>query len=105
VRRRDDLVSLGEAVAAVAEGLGMPPPASLTALIEAWPEIVGAALAAHVHVRSVRDGVCTIEVDGPVWATQLRYLGDDLLARVRERLGPGVVTSVRVVVAGPRTAR
>ena len=61
-------------------------------------EIVGARSRAHAQVRSVRDGVCTIEVDGPGWATQLRYAERQLVARANERCGPGVVTSIRVVV-------
>jgi len=70
-----------------------------------WVEIVGPAIAAHADVRSVREGECTIVVHGPVWATQLRYASSVLIARVDERCGGGVVTSVKVVVAGPRKTR
>ena len=47
-------------------------------------------VAAHAPVRSVRDGVCTVEVDGPVWATQLRYARTTASSSARdERLRAG----------------
>jgi predicted nucleic acid-binding Zn ribbon protein len=96
-------VSLRDAVAAVGRELGMPPPDELGALASAWPEIVGDAVAAHATVRSVRDGVCTIEVDDPGWATQVRYAERQIVGRAETCCGAGVVRSIRVVVAGPAT--
>ena len=98
-------VPLRDAVAEVGRELGMPPPHDLGALANAWPEIVGDAVAAHATVRSVRDGVCTIEVDDPGWATQVRYAERQIVGRAETCCGPGVVRSVRVVVAGPATGR
>jgi predicted nucleic acid-binding Zn ribbon protein len=97
-------VSLGDAVAAVGKELGLPEPNALATLTEAWPDIVGAAIAGHASVRSVRDGVCTVEVDGAGWATQIRYAEQQVVERAATCCGPGVVTSVRVVVAGPAQA-
>jgi predicted nucleic acid-binding Zn ribbon protein len=105
VTRRDDPVPLRDAIAAVGRELGLPPADVVTTLVEQWEDIVGPAIAAHAEVRSVRDGECTIAVDGPAWATQLRYGSAALLERVNERCGDGAVTSVRVVVSGPRKAR
>jgi len=103
-RGSDDLVPLGDAVAAVGRQLGMPPPDALAALAAAWPAIVGEHLAPHTSVRSVRGGVCTVEVDGAGWATQLRYAEHQLVERAVECCGAGVVTSIRVVSKGPGTA-
>jgi predicted nucleic acid-binding Zn ribbon protein len=100
-RRANEPVSLGDAVAAVGKELGIPEPNELAALTAAWPDIVGAAMAAHASVRSVRDGVCTVEVDEAGWATQIRYAEQQVVERAATCCGPGVVTSVRVVVAGP----
>jgi predicted nucleic acid-binding Zn ribbon protein len=79
----------------------MPAPDAFATIAGAWPEIVGAALVEHSQVRSIRDGVCTIAVDGPGWATQLRYSERQVVERAQRRCGPGVVSSIRVVVAGP----
>jgi predicted nucleic acid-binding Zn ribbon protein len=103
-RGSDDPVSLGEAVAAVGRQLGMPPPDAFASLTATWPAIVGEQLAPHTSVRSVRDGVCTIEVDGAGWATQLRYAERQLVERAEQCCGAGVVTSIRVVSRGPGTA-
>ena len=103
--RRDEPVPLRDAIAMVGKELGLPSPDLIATLISRWVDIVGPAIAAHAQVRSVRDGECTIVVDGPVWATQLRYGASDLVARVNERCGEGAVTSVKVVVAGPRKTR
>src|SRR5260221_10701202 len=105
MKRRDEPVPLREAIAAVGRELGLPSPDITAALAARWADIVGPATAAHAEVRSVRNGECTIVVDGPVWATQLRYGSTDLIRRVNERCGEGSVTSVRVVVSGPRKAR
>ena len=99
---RDEPVPLRDAIAAVGRELGLPPADVVGALAEQWEDIVGPAVARHAEVRSVRDGECTIVVDGPAWATQLRYAATDLVRRVNERCGEGAVRSLKVVVSGPR---
>ena len=100
-RGGDDPTSLGDALAAVGKELGMGATGAVSALSRRWPEIVGEEVAQHAHASSVRDGVLTVVVDGPIWATQLRYLKAVILERAAAVTGEGVVTSVRVRVAGP----
>jgi predicted nucleic acid-binding Zn ribbon protein len=97
-------VELRDAIAAVGRELGMPAPDALGSLLAAWPEILGAELAAHADVRSIRAGVCTIAVDAPGWATQLRYAEHQVLEAAAGACGAGVVTSIRVVVSAPGRA-
>ncbi len=47
---------------------------------------------------AVRDGVLSVTVDDPIWATQLRYLEPAIVARARALLGPGVVDRLKVRV-------
>jgi predicted nucleic acid-binding Zn ribbon protein len=81
----------------------MPAPDAFSALTDAWSEVVGDELGAHAAVRSIRDGVCTIAVDGPGWATRLRYAERQIVERAERCCGPGVVTSIRVTVSAPGT--
>ena len=98
----DEPIPLRDAITAVGKDLGLPPPDALGRVANAWSEVAGSALAAHTRVRSVRDGEAVIEVDGPAWATQIRYLASDLMTGLDERCGGGVITSLRVVVSGSR---
>lgn len=97
-RRSDDPESVGESLAAVARDLGLPDPKVLGALHARWPELVGDQLAKHARPLSLLDGVLTIEVEDPAWATQIRYLSETLKERSAGLLGSGSVQSVRVVV-------
>jgi predicted nucleic acid-binding Zn ribbon protein len=100
--RSDEPIPLRDAITAVGNDLGLPPPDALARVASAWTEVAGAALSAHTRVRSVRDGEAVIEVDGPAWATQIRYLASDLMTGLDERCGARVITSLRVVVSGSR---
>ncbi len=91
-------VPLGEAIAAVGEELGFGDPRAVSRLLDAWPDMVGAAIAEHARIRSLRRGVLTIAVDAAPWATQLRYLESDLVARAGALLGVGEVREARIVV-------
>lgn len=92
---------LGEALSEVAADLRLDDPDDVAAVMAAWPAAVGEAVAAHVRPRRLHDGVLLVEVDAPVWATQLRYLEDDVLRRLGRKVRPGVVKSLRPVVRRP----
>ncbi len=85
---------VGEALDRVSRGLGLPSATATARLVRAWPEVVGEAVAVHTTPKWVRDGVLVLAVDDPVWAAQLRWLEADLLARVTEVTGPGVVERI-----------
>ncbi len=82
----------------LARSLGVPSAGVLATLFSAWPELVGQTVAARSRPRSLRDGVLVVTVDEPAWATQLRWLEPDLLVRLGEVLGHGVVRSIDVRV-------
>jgi predicted nucleic acid-binding Zn ribbon protein len=96
-----DPISLGEAVAAVSKDLGMADPTVVSRIDAVWADVVGPALARHSQVRSLRDGECVVHVDSASWATQLRYLHDDLVQRLCAALGAGSVTLLKVAVRPP----
>lgn len=96
-----DAIELADALSAVGEDLGLPSAGALGVLTRRWPEVVGAAIAEHAALHGLRDGVLTIAVDGPEWATQLRYLGRDVRERVSALVGTELVREVRVVVVPP----
>lgn len=71
----------------VSERLGGPRPDVLTALFGRWETIVGEAMAAHVRPTRLHDGALVVACDHPAWATQVRHLAPDILARIREACG------------------
>jgi len=94
-------VPVGDALAEIGAELGLADPKAVGAITTLWPEVVGSAFAHHARIRSLRGTVLTIGVDPGPWATELRYLDREVLARIDEILGPGVVTELRVAVDAP----
>ena len=89
---------LAESLSEVAADLNLDEPDVIAAVMGGWDALVGAAVAAHARPRIVRQGILTVEVDSPEWATQLRYLEGEVLLRIGRKVRPGAVTSLRVVV-------
>ena len=100
-RGNNEPVSLSESLAGVGRELGLPEPSELTAVLEAWPDMVGADIARHAQVRSLRDGVLVVGVDDPAFATQLRYLESTVRDAAATLVGRPAVRSLRIVVQAP----
>jgi len=66
-----------------------------------WTELVGEAVAAHVTPLRLDGGTLVVEVDDPAWATQLKFLERDLLARFGEA-GATRVERLEIRVRRPR---
>ena len=67
-----------------------------------WAEIVGADLAGHTRPERLAGGELTVAADSTAWATQVRLLAAQLVARLNRELGDGTV--LRVKVSGPVAA-
>jgi hypothetical protein len=63
-----------------------------------WEDIVGAELAEHCEPIRLAGRVLVVRAESAAWATQLRYLTSQLIARAESALGPGSVREVRVTV-------
>jgi predicted nucleic acid-binding Zn ribbon protein len=82
--------------------LGAPNPVLLSALFSQWDEIVGPTIAAQAWPMRVKDGVLRIGVTQPGWATQLTFLGPDLVRKVAAATGDPSVTKIDVKVLSRR---
>ena len=62
-----------------------------------WPGVVGEQIAEHATPTSLREGVLTISAETTAWATQLRMVQAQLLAKIAAAVGDGVVTTLKIV--------
>ena len=99
--RRDEPRPIGESLDRLTRSLGGPGAATLSAVFARWDDIVGAQIAAHARPLTLADGTLVIAVDEPIWRTQLAYLEVELLSRLDDVVGVGVVTAVQLRVRGP----
>jgi predicted nucleic acid-binding Zn ribbon protein len=67
-------------------------------VVQGWESAVGAAIAAHAQPVSLRGTTLVVAVDAPAYATQLRLMTPQLLARLTELAGVGAVDAVEVRV-------
>ena len=58
---------------------------ALETLTQALRAELDGALAARCQVIGLRDGILSVAVAGPAWATRLRYLAPDLAAQLARR--------------------
>jgi predicted nucleic acid-binding Zn ribbon protein len=86
----------------VVEEQGWSAQASTAGVIARWPELVGADIADHCTPSGLRDGTLHLVAESTAWATQLRLLQRQILARLRAGLGESGQDVVRrITVAGP----
>lgn len=93
-----DPMPLGPAINRLITERGWEKPAAVGGVMGRWPQIVGEKLAAHcVPLRYDEDErVLLVQCESPVWATEVRRLAPNLVARLNEDLGHGTVRQIRV---------
>ncbi len=65
-----------------------------------WEELVGPELSRRCKPVRLVGGLLVVRTESTVWAAEVSYLVDDIIARADHLMGPGLVRDVRVVV-GP----
>jgi len=72
------------------------PAAGIGDIVAAWPECVGAGIAANAWpARLARDGGLYVSTSSSAWAFELTQLAPSILERLQERLGDSAPASLR----------
>ncbi|KAA1248371.1 DUF721 family protein [Mycobacterium simiae] len=61
-----------------------------------WTSVVGQQIADHAAPTALHDGILSVTAESTAWATQLRIMQAQLLAKIAAAVGNGVVTSLRI---------
>jgi predicted nucleic acid-binding Zn ribbon protein len=97
---------IGESLGRVARSLSVPDPRVLSSVFTKWEEVVGPAVAAHTRPLKLAGDVLLVAVDEPAWATQLRFLEAEVLARLAADAGVAVAARLEIQVrSGPGAGR
>ena len=62
-----------------------------------WQAVVGEQIAERATPTALREGVLSVSAESTAWATQLRMVQAQLLAKIAAAVGDGVVTSLKIV--------
>lgn len=87
---------LGRLVSRMASQLGWNQRLADGRVFGQWSRLVGEEVAEHAQPVSLNDGELTVRASSTAWATQLRLLQRQLLARIAAGVGHGVVTKMRI---------
>ena len=61
-----------------------------------WSSVVGHQIADHATPTALNDGVLSVAAESTAWATQLRMIQAQILAKIAAAVGNGVVTSLKI---------
>lgn len=65
-----------------------------------WETLVGEQIAAHTSVQMIKGGTVFISCTTTAWATNLKYMQRTILEKIAEKIGPGVITELKIF--GPK---
>lgn len=99
VTKGEDATAVGDVMKHIIKDMGWEKDLAVRTLFSSWDRLVGTEVAQHSKPVSFRDGEVIVETTTTAWATNLKFLAPNIVARLNEELGDGSV--LRIVVRGP----
>ncbi|MCL2736504.1 MAG: DciA family protein [Propionibacteriaceae bacterium] len=97
---RRDPQAAGAVLDSILTRRGWKKQVSVVSLMPQWAQFVGDVNAQHTKPEKWESGVLTVRADSTTWATSLRAMSPQIIARLNEILGPRTVT--RLQILGPQ---
>lgn len=61
-----------------------------------WAELVGPKIAQHTRVDMIKEKTLFITCDSTAWATNLRMMQRQILRSIAEKVGPNIISELRI---------
>jgi predicted nucleic acid-binding Zn ribbon protein len=89
---------VGRSLDRLLRSLGGPRARTVRSVFDDWAEVVGEPVASRARPVSLRRGRLVVAVPDSAWATQLRFLEPQLLAKLADAFGDDEVTAIDIRV-------
>ena len=89
-----DAKPLGDLLAGLSDDLGWTPFLLESEILSAWPEIVGAEVAAHASPTAINEGTMIVTCESTAWATQLRLMSSQILTNLLQQFPAAQISQV-----------
>ncbi|CCI83962.1 hypothetical protein HMPREF9719_01790 [Corynebacterium otitidis ATCC 51513] len=100
IRPRKNLDSLGSLVGREIRHRGWNRDVASAWVTGNWAEFIGEPVASHTTVEMLKGTTLFLSCDSTAWATNLRLIQTQILARIAEKVGRDVITELKIF--GPR---
>lgn len=87
---------LGSALDKLVVESGWERESSMAKLLNSWSAIVGPEIADHCVPAGFEEGTLRLTAESTAWATQLRLLNSQIMAKIVREVGDGVVTKISI---------
>ncbi|WP_046315002.1 DUF721 family protein [Mycobacterium sp. UM_Kg1] len=87
---------LGAATRDLAQSRGWSAQVAEGTVLGQWRSVVGDDIASHATPTRLADGVLSVSAESTAWATQLRLVQAQLLAKIAAAVGDGVVKTLKI---------
>ncbi|MFT3901497.1 MAG: DciA family protein [Gordonia sp. (in: high G+C Gram-positive bacteria)] len=95
-----DPQSLGALVGRLSQAPGWKGRVGAATVFNTWDSIVGPDVSAHAQPNRLDDTILYVTAESTAWATQLRYVQSQIIAKIAAAVGDGVVTQLKIT--GPQ---
>ena len=100
-----DPTEVGEVIQGLLSSSRMQLGLRLGRLVRGWEEVVGERLAGETRPVALDEGGLVVAASSAAWATQVRFLADEIRGRAEKLLEGERVRTVKVVVGDVRGSR
>lgn len=95
MRGRGEPKTVGEVIDSIVTRLGIRRRLKQAQVVERWDAIVGERIARETKPERVAGNTLFVAASSPVWAQELEFLKREILAKIRDEMGKGVVADIR----------
>ena len=95
-KKEEAFVPVGDVLAGVMRGMGLEKRLQERRVVEGWAELVGPDLARFSEALRVVRGILYLKVQSAAWGQELQFLKPQIIERVNEHFGSGLVTDIRI---------
>ena len=65
-------------------------------VVEGWAELTGPDIARFSRALRVQRGILYLKVESSAWSQELHFLKPQIIERVNERFGEGLISDIRI---------
>ena len=69
-------------------------------IFSSWYDIVGERMAAHTRPTNIYNRILYVEVDDPLWLSQLKYMKQEIIDKINIRIKTDLFKDVRFFLRG-----